>query len=66
MKGQFWDWRILLNGKGDQMAYQHGMLVTDGLPFAVLKQRAWINPAARAANDDPAFSARIRQQRPGF
>jgi hypothetical protein len=66
MKGQFWDWRILLNGKGDQMAYQHGMLVTEGLPFAVLKQRAWINPAARAANDDPDFSARIRQQRPGF
>ena len=46
MKGQFWDWRILLNGKGDQMAYQHGMLVTDGLPFAVLKQRGVDQPGS--------------------
>jgi hypothetical protein len=66
MQGQHWDWRILLNGKADEMAYEHGMLVTDGLPFKVLKQRAWINPAARAANEDPDFSARIRQDRPGF
>jgi Domain of unknown function (DUF4105) len=66
MKSQHWDWRILLNGKADEMAYQHGMLVTDGLPFSVLKQRAWINPAAKAANDDPDFSARIRAHRPGF
>ena len=66
MHDQPWDWRILLNGKGDEMAYEHGMLATGGLPFAVLKQRAYINPAARAANEDPDFSARIRQQRPGL
>jgi hypothetical protein len=66
MKGQPWDWRILLNGKGDEMAYEKGLIVTGGLPFKELKQRAWINPAARAANDDPDFSARIRQNRPGF
>jgi hypothetical protein len=66
MKGQSWDWRILLNGKADEMAYQDGMLVSVGLPFKELKQRAWINPAARAANNDPDFSSRIRKDRPGF
>ncbi len=66
MKKQPYDWRILLNGKADEMAYQHGWLVTDGLPFKVLKKLAWINPAAQAANHDPLFSQRIREKRPGF
>ena len=66
MKDQPLDWRILLNGKADEMAYQRGMIATGGLPFKELKQRAWINPAARAANDDPDFSQRIRENRPGF
>jgi hypothetical protein len=66
MKGQYLDWRILLNGKADEMAYEHGMLATGGLPFKELKQRAWINPVARAANEDPNFSERIRANRPGF
>ena len=66
MRSQPWDWRILLNGKGDEMLYQRGSLAADGLPFPILKRRAWINPAAHAANDDPDFSSRIRQNRPGF
>jgi Domain of unknown function (DUF4105) len=66
MKSQPYDWRILLNGKGDEMAYDKDLIVTAGLPFKELKQRAWINPAAQAANDDPDFSARIRANRPGF
>jgi hypothetical protein len=66
MKSQPLDWRILLNGKADEMAYERGMIATGGLGFKDLKQRAWINPAARAANDDPDFSARIRENRPGF
>jgi Domain of unknown function (DUF4105) len=61
-----WDWRILLNGKGDELMYERHMIVTDSLPFAELKRRALINPAARAANDAPDFSARIRAGRPGF
>jgi hypothetical protein len=48
------------------MAYEQGSLATGGLPFQQLKQRAWINPAAREANDDPDFSAHIRKNRPGF
>jgi hypothetical protein len=59
------DWRILLNGKADQMEYEQGELAGD-LPFADLKQRAYINPAARAADKDPQFSTRIREHRPGF
>ncbi len=61
-----WDWRILLNGKGDEMLYERGMIKTDGLSFAELKKRAHINPAAKAANDDPDFSKRIRECRPGM
>ena len=55
MKGQPWDWRVLLNGKGDEMAYEKGLIVTGGLPFKELKQRAWINPAAQAADQCARF-----------
>jgi uncharacterized protein DUF4105 len=55
-----WDWRILLNGKADEMMYEHGAFVTGGLPFAELKQRSLIDDRAKAADKDPAFSARIR------
>jgi len=65
MKGQPHDWRILLNGKADEMEYEQGELA-GGLPFSELKRRAYINPAARAADKDPQFSARIREGRPGF
>jgi Domain of unknown function (DUF4105) len=61
-----WDWRILLNGKGDELMFERHTIATDGLPFAELKQRALINPAALAANDAPDFSRRIRKDRPGF
>jgi len=59
------DWRILLNGKSDEMLYQEGYLAGD-LPFAKLKEEAHINAAARAANNDPDFSMRVRENRPGF
>lgn len=61
-----WDWRILLNGKGDELMYERNTIATGGLPFAELKARALINDAARAANDSPDFSALIRKGRPGF
>src|SRR5256714_9442365 len=59
-----WDWRILLNGKADELLYEHGALVTGGLPFAELKQRSLIDARAKAADKDPAFSARIREGLP--
>ena len=61
-----WDWRILVNGKGDELMYERHTIATAGLPFAELKKRALINPAAQAANDSPDFSARIREGRPGM
>lgn len=69
------DWRILLNGKADEMLYDHDALAAQPagqppsaprLPFTELKRRAYINPAARAADKDPDFSERIRENRPGF
>ena len=59
------DWRLLLNGHADEMAYEQGRLVSD-LPFGELKLRAHINVAARAADQAPDFSRRIRAGRPGF
>lgn len=61
-----WDWRMLLNGKMDELLYERGMLATDGLPFAELKKRALINPATDAADRASGFSKRIRESRPGF
>jgi len=61
-----WDWRLLLNGKSDEFAYQHGKLVSAGLSFDELKRRAHINEAARAADKAPNFSDLIRVGRPGF
>lgn len=61
-----WDWRLLLNGKSDEFAYQYRRFVDDGVAFAALKQQAHINDAARAADQAPDFSARIRQGRVGF
>jgi len=59
-----WDWRILLNGKGDELLYEEGALVTGGLPFAELKQSSLIDTRARAANDSPDFSKLIREGLP--
>jgi Domain of unknown function (DUF4105) len=61
-----WDWRILVNGKADEMLYQRGALHTGGLVFAELKSRSRINAAAVAADTAPDFSARIRAAAPSF
>jgi hypothetical protein len=59
-----WDWRILLNGKGDELMYERHVIVTGGLPFAELKARSLIDTRARAANDSPDFSRLIREGLP--
>jgi Domain of unknown function (DUF4105) len=61
-----WDWRLLINGKGDELMYERNEILTDGLPFTELKRRALINSAARAVTDSPDFSTFIRKDRPGF
>jgi hypothetical protein len=60
------NWTILLNGKGAAEQYREGNLAGDGLPFDELMKRAYINPAAKAADKDPEFSEKIRVNRPGF
>ncbi len=59
-----WDWRILLNGKGDELLYERHAIVTGGLPFAELKTRSLIDTRARTANDSPDFSKLIREGLP--
>jgi len=60
------DWRLLVNGKMDEMLFDLGILATGGLDFAALKERARINSAAKSAGTAPDFSQRIRAGRPGF
>jgi hypothetical protein len=59
------DWRILFNGRIDEMAYERKAL-DQSLPFTELRNVSLINDRARAADNDPAFSARIREGLPGF
>jgi len=56
----------VLNGTLDELLYDRNRLVTDGLPFAALKEREHINPVARAADSSADFSAVIRVGRIGF
>lgn len=58
------DWRIIVNGRLDELLYQRNILVTDGLPFNELRQRALIKPTTNA--DSETFSDHIRRNRPGF
>ncbi|MBP7936989.1 MAG: DUF4105 domain-containing protein [Phycisphaerae bacterium] len=60
-----WDWRILLNGRIDELAYANGRL-DQSLPFAELKARSHVNERANALDKDPAFSQRIREGLPGM
>jgi hypothetical protein len=64
LKNARFDWRILFNGRVDQLAYERGML-DQTMPFTQLRALSLINDTARAADADPAFSARIREHLPG-
>jgi hypothetical protein len=55
-----WDWRLLANGKADELLYERHVIATGGLGFAELKQRSHINDLARAADQAPDFSRLIR------
>jgi len=60
------DIRMLTNGRLDELISELGGFRGDKLPFHEMRQHAFINPAAQAAHDDPDFSTRIREGRPGF
>jgi hypothetical protein len=59
-----WDWRMLVNGKADELLYERHLIATGGLPFSELKQRSHINKHADAADKDPDFSRAIREDVP--
>jgi hypothetical protein len=61
------DWRIIVNGFGDQFVYEQKM-IDQGLPFEELKARSHINASARAraTDKDSDFSQRIRDGLPGM
>ena len=63
---QPWNYQIIVNGTLDELLYDRGRLVTDGLSFGNLKRSAHINAVAKAADKNPDFSAIIRINRPGF
>jgi hypothetical protein len=65
LKNPRFDWRILFNGRVDELAYERKTL-DQTLPFAELKARSLINGRAKAADKDPQFSRRIREQLPGM
>jgi Domain of unknown function (DUF4105) len=58
------DWRLLANGHLDELLYERGQIDTD-LPLADLRARSNINEKAKAADDSPDFSVRIRLGLPG-
>ena len=55
-----WDWRILLNGHAGEMMYERGNLAVD-LPYAELKTKALINPAAQVADQARIFPSAFVQ-----
>jgi Domain of unknown function (DUF4105) len=59
------DIRHYLNGLIDRYFYDVG-LVDTSMPFAELRRRSHINDAARAAENAPDFSARIRASVPAI
>jgi hypothetical protein len=65
-KRHAWDWRMIVNGKADELLYERGLIVTDGLSFGELRKRALINDAAEKAGFSPDFDVQIRRGRPGF
>ena len=59
-----WNWRMLLNGKSDELLYERGV-IDRSLPFAALKEQSLINKRARAADASADFSQLIRAGLPG-
>ncbi len=58
-----WNWRILVNGCGEELLYMRAMVNTS-LPFEELRARSDITERARAAGTASDFSERIREGLP--
>jgi hypothetical protein len=58
-----WDWRILLNGRLDELGYEREWIDTS-LPFPEIKARSEITEKAKAAYAESDFSSQIREGLP--
>jgi len=56
-------WKVLLSGHLPEYLYELGGL-DPSLPFPELQRRSWVDERARAADDAPDFSQRIRAEPP--
>ncbi|MFZ0679427.1 DUF4105 domain-containing protein [Candidatus Binatus sp.] len=57
------DWRLLANGHLDELLYERGQIDTS-FPLEQLRARSNITEKAKASDDFPEFSDRIRQDLP--
>ena len=57
-----YDYRVLLPGYADSLAYELG-LIDNSLPFAEVRRRAVISDRILEYKDDPQFSQRIRGEK---
>ena len=57
-----YDYRVLLPGYADELAYELG-LIDNSLPFAEVRRRARISDLVLQYKDDPHFSQRIRGEK---
>jgi len=60
---QPWNWRILINGYGEELLYMRGMVNTS-IPFEELRARADVTEPSRAAYAQAGFSQLIRASVP--
>jgi hypothetical protein len=60
-----WDWRMLVNGLGDELLYERKGIDTS-MPFPDLKKLSHINDRAKTADQDADFSEKIRVGLPGM
>jgi len=57
-----YDYRVLLPGYADELAYELG-LIDNSLPFAEVRRRARVSDLVVQYKDDPRFSERIRSEK---
>ncbi len=63
-----WDWRVLVNGRLDELLWRRGVLASGQTwsDFDSFRELSRINQRAQEADDAPDFSERIRHGVPGF
>ena len=59
------DWRLLINGKLDEMFAELGLFAVKDMSLTELKERGHVDERALEAQDDPDFSRKIRVGVPG-